>query len=80
MTPDARILDDYVEEAEFARANNISTRTSARYRNQPNGLPYLEWGGKIYIHLKGAREVVRARTKRRNPTRALQAPRKRRSL
>jgi len=30
MTPDARIIDEYVEEAEFARANSISTRTSAR--------------------------------------------------
>ncbi len=69
MTPDPSILADYVEESEFARANKISQRTSQRYRNQPNGLPYIEWGGKIYIHVAGAREAIFARIKRRNPTR-----------
>jgi hypothetical protein len=70
MEKTARILGGYVEESQFAADNDIHLRTSARYRNLPNGLPYIEWGGKIYIHIEGARAWLRSRAKSRNPSRA----------
>ena len=67
--PTANILDGYVEESRFASDNGICPRTSARYRSQPNGLPFLAWGGKIFIPIDGAKEWLRSRVKRRNATR-----------
>lgn len=68
METKGRVLDGYVEESVFAADNNTTQRTVARYRNQPNGIPFLKWAGKTYIHVDGAREYVKARTKRNNPT------------
>jgi hypothetical protein len=62
------ILDGYVKESVFAADNNISHRTSARYRLM--GLPYLVWGGEVYINIAGARDWLMARTRRRNQPRS----------
>ena len=35
----------------------------------PDGLPYMEWGGKIWIYVPGARDWVASRIKRNNPRR-----------
>ena len=46
---DARLLsDEYVTEAKFASENGIHQRTAARYRNEPDGLPFVEFGGKLH--------------------------------
>jgi hypothetical protein len=68
---DARsVLDGFVPEERFASDNHISPRTSRRYRLQPDGLPFLEWGGKIYIHVETARDwLLRSRMKHPNPRR-----------
>jgi len=60
------ILDGYVPEDEFALAAKASRRTIYRYRNQPNGLPYLEWCGRIYIPLEEARRWLESRVHRPN--------------
>ncbi|TWI73797.1 hypothetical protein IQ16_01941 [Bradyrhizobium huanghuaihaiense] len=67
--PTASILDGFAEESRFAADNGISLRTSLRYRNMPDGLPFLEFGGKIFIPLAGARDWLNNRVKRRNPGR-----------
>ena len=61
------ILDGYIKESVFAAANNISHRTSARY--QLMGLPYLVWGGEVYINVAGARDWLMSRTQQRNQPR-----------
>jgi hypothetical protein len=66
----ANILDDFVTEADFARDNNIHPRTVNRYRHLPDGLPYVEFGGKIMISVSGAREWLERRIHRPNPRRA----------
>jgi hypothetical protein len=60
------ILDGWVDEDQFAADNQVAKRTVARYRNQPSGLPYVEWGGKVYINVQAAREWLQSRLKRRN--------------
>lgn len=64
------ILDEYAPKAQFAEDNNICERTVDRYRNEPNGLPFAEFGGRIYIHVPGAREWLARRTKQLNPRRS----------
>jgi hypothetical protein len=68
MSTTSTILDGYVKESVFAAANNISHRTSARYRLM--GMPYLVWGGGVYVHVDGAREWLLSQTRRRNQPRA----------
>lgn len=63
------ILEDYVTEQQFAAGAKISPRTVARYRGQADGLPYLEFGGKIYIPLDGARDWLKAKVKHPNSRR-----------
>lgn len=69
MDNTASILAGSAPEAKFAADNDISQRTVARYRNQPDGLPYFEFGGKIYIPLGEARTWLAAKVKRPNPRR-----------
>ena len=63
------ILDGYVLESDFAKSANVHKRTIARYRDQPDGLPYLEFGGRIYIPINEARAWLSDRVKRPNPRR-----------
>jgi hypothetical protein len=53
------VLDGFVEEAVWAPANNITPKTSGRYRKL--GLPFLYWGGKVYIDVAGARDFLLTR-------------------
>jgi hypothetical protein len=64
------ILEDYTLEADFAAELGVSSHTVARYRKEPNGLPFAVFGGKIYIHLPGAREWMAKRIRRRAPLRS----------
>ena len=69
MSTDANILQDYVWEGDFAEANHVSQRTVKRARDEPDGLAWIEWGGRVYIHLPSARQYLARRTRRPNPTR-----------
>jgi hypothetical protein len=65
----ANILSGYAEQSRFASANRLSTRTVARYRNRPNGLPWLEFGGKVFIPLDEAAAWLKAQVRCPNPRR-----------
>jgi hypothetical protein len=69
MTPE-NILDGYVFEADFARAHNIGRRTVKRYRNEPDGVPFVMFGGRVYIPIEKARAWLERRTRSLNPRRA----------
>jgi hypothetical protein len=69
MSKTISILDGFVPEEDFAEAHNVNPRTVARYRNQPDGLPYVKWAGRVYIHVLGARDWLAKRTIRRNQRR-----------
>ena len=55
---DRNFLKECTPEPQWAAHREISQRTSARYRQQ--GLPYLEFGGRIYIPPEGD-EWIRSR-------------------
>jgi hypothetical protein len=67
--PTGGILAGYTTQEKFAADHLITTRTVARYRNQPDGLPSVEFGGKIYIPLAEASAWLSARISRPNPRR-----------
>jgi len=68
---------DYEPEEVWAARHGITPRTAARYRNEPDGLPYLKWGGRVFIPTEQAAEYIRSRVKRRNPRRRRSSARNR---
>ena len=64
---DPNFLAEYERAAEWAQGHGISHRTSARYRALPNGLPFLIFGGSIWIPKREGREWIASRVQRRNP-------------
>jgi hypothetical protein len=69
MQPTGTILDGYIPHEQFAKDLGVDVRTIDRYRAQPDGLPYVMVGGRIYIPLEIAREWLAARIKRPNQRR-----------
>jgi hypothetical protein len=63
------ILEDFQPQVEFATEHNVSEHTIARYRSEPEGLPYAVFGGKIFIHIPGARKWMAKRIRHRAPLR-----------
>jgi hypothetical protein len=68
MASDASILEGFVPEDKFAKANHIHIRTAKRYRAEPDGLPFLIWGNRVWIPTEAAREWLLKRVRRPNPT------------
>lgn len=53
------ILEGFEREATLAKALNMSRRTLARYRRQ--GMPWMDWGGEIWINVAGAKHWIAKR-------------------
>ena len=68
MSSEVNFLEGFVPEEDFAQGTEVCRRTIARYRRQPDGLPYMEWGGRIYIPVNPGREWIQKRVRRANPT------------
>jgi hypothetical protein len=62
-------LDGFQPERDFAKECGVAQRTVARYRKEPNGLPWLNFGGKIFIEIEGGKQWLRRRLRQSNPTR-----------
>jgi len=67
----AEFLSEYESEADWAAGLGISQRTAARYRAL--GLPFLPFGGFVWIPKQEGREWIASRVKRRNPPRRRKA-------
>ncbi len=59
---DANILEGFIKEEDFAKANGLTRRSVARYREQ--GLPWMRWGREIWIDVEGGRQWLKARVQR----------------
>jgi len=64
---DPEFLEKYERETTWAPAQGITTRTSKRYRDL--GMPFLQWGGRIYIPKAEGRAYIASLVQRRNPPR-----------
>lgn len=53
----------------FCKRINISQRTGLRLRNQPDGLPVVEIGRKLLVHIPSADAWAKRRMRQRNPIR-----------
>jgi hypothetical protein len=69
--PDTIVVGGKVfsKEAKWVRAKKISKRTSSRHRARPNGLPFLEWGGCVWIPDDEGDAYIYSLVKRRNRNR-----------
>jgi hypothetical protein len=65
LDPDFLAL--YEKESDWAEGHGISQRTAKRYRTL--GLPFLTFGGFVWIPKRQGREWIANRVKRRNPPR-----------
>lgn len=52
---------DYELEEIWAARKKITRRTAKRYRDEPDGLPYLSWGNRIWIHKSLAEDFIKRR-------------------
>jgi len=66
-TLDSDFLAEYEKESYWAESHGISQRTAARYRAL--GLPFLTFGGFVWIAKREGRQWIASRVKRRNPPR-----------
>jgi hypothetical protein len=55
----------YWKQPRWSREKGISVRTAARHRQL--GLPWLDWGGEIFIPEEEGDEYIANRIRRRNP-------------
>jgi len=65
----AYLLDDCDLQSDWAKAHKVDTRTAARYRKEPDGLPYVMFAGKVWIPRKEASEWLQRRIRRPNKRR-----------
>jgi hypothetical protein len=64
----ALLLEGYIAEADLAAEPGAPCkRTLARYRTEPDGLPYLRFRGRVYIPIDEGREWLKRRVRRPNP-------------
>jgi hypothetical protein len=66
---DLLILDSkrYWKQNRWSKDKKISPRTTARHRQL--GLPWLDWGGEVYIPEHDGDAYIASRVRRRNPPR-----------
>jgi hypothetical protein len=64
---DPDFLAEYDKESNWAKGHGISQRTAKRYREL--GLPFLIFGGLVWIPRREGRAWIASRVKRRNPRR-----------
>jgi hypothetical protein len=59
------------KQSRWSKDKGVNVRTTARHRQK--GLPWLDWGGEVYIpELEGDAYIV-SRVRRRNPSRRRKA-------
>ena len=69
-TTTAGFLAECVPFDRFCRDHlGVSERTGRRFMNEPNGLPVVEIGRKLLVHVPSADAWVRSRQRQRNPIR-----------
>jgi hypothetical protein len=60
------LLDDYAPLTEVARDLKVHPKTVRRQINKPDGWPFIEWGGKIWLHVPTVKQLVTGNVRKRN--------------
>jgi hypothetical protein len=66
----ADLLDGLIWRPDAAKQAHVTERTLARYENEPDGLPFILWGGRKYYRVEVFRKFILSRECKRNPRRA----------
>jgi hypothetical protein len=64
------VMADYVDRPGLAALWHITPKTLQRYEAEPDGLPSLKLGGRVYYRLSSAMAWLAARERRPNARRA----------
>ena len=66
----ADLLEGLISRADAARAAGCSERTLARYENEADGLPSIQWAGRRYYRIEAFRDFILKRERKPNPRRS----------
>lgn len=64
------ILQDYLDRESLAAELHCHTRTVDRLRTGPNGLPFVQIGGRVLFRRETVKEWLAAQERRPNPRRS----------
>jgi hypothetical protein len=64
------LIDDLVADEELTADRKVSSRTTKRWRDMPDGLPYIKLGNRIFYKRASLLEWIYSRERRPNPRRA----------
>lgn len=67
------LLQDYLTRDQLASELHVTTRTVARWQDQPDGIPYVEMGGRILYRRQSILAWIESRERRPNQRRARKA-------
>lgn len=63
------LLDDYLNRDQLAHELKVNPRTVMRWQNLPDGLPYLELGGRILYRRQSVMDWIASKERRPNARR-----------
>jgi hypothetical protein len=64
-----KVLEDFLDDKEYAVQVDRHRRTVHRWLSQPDGLPHIKLGNRTLIHVPTAREWMLSKMRRPNPRR-----------
>ena len=64
------LLEDYLTRDQLASELHVTPRTVARWQDQPNGIPYVEMGGRILYRRQSILAWIESRERHPNQRRA----------
>lgn len=65
-----KLLEDYLTRDQLAAELNITTRTVSRWQDMPDGLPYVQVGGRILYRIASIKAWLESRERTPNKRRA----------
>ncbi len=67
------LLSDYLTRDQLAAELHVAPRTVARWQDQPNGIPYVEMGGRVLYRRQSVMAWIESLERRPNQRRAPKA-------
>lgn len=64
------LLDEYLDRPSLAAELKVSERTLIRWQHLPDGLPYVELGGRILYRVPSVKAWIEALERKPNPRKA----------
>ena len=61
------VFANLVDDPALAAEAGVTPRSTARWRNMPDGIPYIKIGRRIFYNIDSTRRWIASRERQRNP-------------